>query len=140
MAIPHDTLLFEIGQLAGPKQNPVLLRVILGPDFTRLDFGYTTPWYYVKGGWIKIAPTTYLQLQSTKAKFALKDASGITLAPKRKHFESTADWQFFSLYFEPLPKEPTLIFNMIESEKASPDVFNYEGITLHLKEGVGVVG
>jgi len=28
MATPHDTLLFEIGQLAGPKQNPVLLRVI----------------------------------------------------------------------------------------------------------------
>jgi hypothetical protein len=112
-----------------PKQNPMVLRVILSEEFTRIDFGYTTPWYYEKGGWIRISPKTYLQIEGMKEKYLLKDATGISLSPKRVHFESTEDWQFFSLYFEPIPMKDCVL-NMIEAEKPTPNDFNYYGIEL----------
>lgn len=134
MAVKNDSLLFEIPKIDTPKQNPKVLRVILTKEFTRIDFGYTTPWYYEKGGWIKISPKTYLQIEGSSEKFILKDAVGIPIAPKRINFESTEDWQFFSLYFEPIPKKDCTL-NMIEAEKPTPNDFNYYGIVLKMDDG-----
>jgi hypothetical protein len=129
MVKKNESLLFEIPFLDTSKQNPMVLRVILSEEFTRIDFGYTTPWYYEKGGWIRISPKTYLQIEGMKEKYLLKDATGISLSPKRVHFESTEDWQFFSLYFEPIPMKDCVL-NMIEAEKPTPNDFNYYGIEL----------
>jgi hypothetical protein len=138
MTAKNESLLFEIPILDTPKQNPTVLRVLLTKEFTRIDFGYTTPWYYDKGGWIKIAPKTYLENNETKEQYKLKEASGISIAPKRINFESTEDWQFFSLYFEPIPMKDCVL-NMIEAEKPTPNDFNYYGIELKLNEGIGIL-
>lgn len=135
MSAKNETLLFEIPELDTPKKNPKVLRVLLTKDFTRIDFGYTTPWYYNKGGWIKISSKTYLQIEGTPEKYGLKDAVGISIAPKRINFQSTADWQFFTLYFEPIPHQDCVL-NMIEAEKPTPNDFNYYGIALKMKEGI----
>ncbi len=138
MSAKNETLLFEIPELDTPKKNPKVLRVLLTKDFTRIDFGYTTPWYYNKGGWIKISSKTYLQIEGVPEKYGLKDAVGISIAPKRINFQSTADWQFFTLYFEPIPQQDCVL-NMIEAEKPTPNDFNYYGIALKVKEGVEVL-
>jgi len=139
MAVKNDSLLFEIPELDTPKKNPKVLRVLLTKEFTRIDFGYTTPWYYDKGGWIKISSKTFLQVDGSNERYTLKDAVGIPIAPKRINFESTEDWQFFSLYFEPIPKKDCTL-HMIEAEKPTPNDFNYYGIVLKLGEGVEVLG
>ena len=139
MATSSKNLLFEIPERTEGKQNPKLLRVLLTKEFTRLDFGYTTPWYYKKGGWIKISPKTYLQVEGSTEKYALKEAVGIAIAPKRINFESTEDWQFFSLYFEPIPQKEGII-QMIEAEKPTENDFNFYGIELVMANGVEVLG
>jgi hypothetical protein len=138
MSVKNETLLFEIPELDTPKKNPKVLRILISKDFTRIDFGYTTPWYYDKGGWIKISSKTYLQIEGSNEKYELKNAAGIAVAPKRINFESTEDWQFFTLYFEPIPQKDCTL-NMIEAEKPTPNDFNYYGIVLKMKEGVEVL-
>ena len=115
--------------------NPVLLRVIVSEQSTRLDFGYTTPWYYSKGGWIKISPATYLTVQGSDKKYTLIDVEGIAIAPKRLNFQSTEDWKFFSLFFETLPTHDC-IFNMIESENPTEDDFNFYNISLSFSDAI----
>ena len=115
--------------------NPVLLRVIITEQSTRLDFGYTAPWYYSKGGWIKISPATYLTVQGSDKKYSLIDVVGIAIAPKRLNFQSTEDWKFFSLFFETLPTLDC-VFNMIESENPTEDDFNFYNISLSFTDAI----
>lgn len=131
-------LLFHVNADSG-KENPTLLRVILGAQTTRLDFGYIATSYYVKGGWITISPETFLQIQGDTKRYQLKEAIGIAQAPIKLVFKSTKDYQFFSLHFEPLPQQD-LVFDMIEAVNGTPDDFNYFGIEIKLKEGVEVLG
>jgi hypothetical protein len=136
MTFKNDSLLFEIPILETPKQNPLILRIILTDESTRVDFGYTTPWYYERGGWIKISPDTHLQVEGSEKKYELKEAVGIPIAPQRTDFESNKDWQFFTLYFEPIPKKDCVI-NMIEVENPTKNDFNYYGIELKMGQGIG---
>ncbi len=115
--------------------NPVLLRVIITEQSTRLDFGYTTPWYYSKGGWIKISPATFLTVKGSVKKYSLIDVEGIAIAPKRLNFQSTEDWKFFSLFFEPLPTHDC-VFSMIESENPTEDDFNFYNIPLSFTDAI----
>ena len=131
-------LLFHAKAASG-KKNPTLLRVVLGAQTTRLDFGYCAPFYYVKGGWITISPQTYLQLKGDTKQYALLDATGISQAPAKLNFESTKDYQFFSLFFEALP-QTNLVFDMIEKRDGTPNDFNYYDIELKLADGVEVLG
>ena len=82
MADKNTSLLFEIPKLDTPNQNPKVLRLLLTREFTRIDFGYTTPWYYDKGGWIKISPDTFLQIDGVTDKFRLKNTDGIPFFAK----------------------------------------------------------
>ncbi len=130
------SFLFEINEKE--IQNPKMLRIVLTENHTRIDFGYTTPWFYEKGGWITISPDTYLQLKDLKRKFILTNTEGIAISPKRLNFESTEDWQFFSLYFESIPNEDCIL-NMIESENPTKNDFNYHGIELNSKNRLELV-
>lgn len=138
MAVKNKSLLFEVPNLDTPKQNPKILRVLVTNEFTRIDFGYTTPWYYEKGGWIKISSKSYLQIEGITTKYCLKEAVGIPLAPKRINFKSTEDWQFFYIYFEPIPQNDCVL-NMIEAEKPTSNDFNYYGIVLKMEEGIEIL-
>ena len=128
--------LFEIED--SEKQNPKMLRIVLTDKHTRIDFGYTAPWYYKNGGWIKISPKTYLKTNNTAKKYSLLEAEGIAIAPNRIDFQSKADWQFFSLYFESIPNEDCIL-NMIESENPTENDFNYYGVELNSKKGLELV-
>lgn len=130
------SFLFEINEKE--IQNPKMLRIVLTENHTRIDFGYTTPWFYEKGGWITISPDTYLQLKDLKRKFILTNTEGIAISPKRLDFESTEDWQFFSLFFEPIPRTDC-VFDMIESENPTKNDFNYHGIELNSKNRLELV-
>ena len=130
------SLLFEINEQE--IQNPKMLRVVLTENYTRIDFGYTTPWFYEKGGWITISPDTYLKLKHLEYKFSLINTEGIAISPKRLDFESTEDWQFFSLFFEPIPSTEC-VFDMIESDNPTKNDFNYYGIQLDCKNGFKVL-
>ena len=131
-----DSILFEIK--VPEKQNPKMLRVVLTENYTRIDFGYTTPWFYEKGGWITISPDTYLRLKDLESRFILTNTEGIAISPKRLDFESTQDWQFFSLYFEPIPRTDC-VFDMIESDKPTKNDFNYYGVELNYRNGMELV-
>jgi hypothetical protein len=120
------------------KQNPVILRAILSTEYTRIDFGYAAPWMYDKGGWIHIAPYTFLEVQSTKERFKLTEAINIPIAPERHDFESTEDWRVFSLYFEPIPIVNCSI-NIVEEENPNDDDFNYYDIKLENVKDVEMI-
>lgn len=129
-----EPILFEIAENKDIADNPKVLRVILDREFTRIDFGYNATRKYIKGGWIRMSPKTYVQVQGSPEKFLLKETTGITIAPKKVEFQSVKDWQFFTLYFEPIPQKDCMI-NIIEEEKPSPNDFNYYGIALKIDEG-----
>lgn len=120
------------------KQNPVILRVVLSTDYTRIDFGYAAPWIYIKGGWINIAPYTYLEVNSTGERFKLTEAINIPLAPDRHDFESQEDWRVFIVYFEPIPIADCSI-NIIEEENPESTDFNYYNIELKNVKDVEMV-
>jgi hypothetical protein len=129
-----EPILFEIAESKDIADNPKVLRVILDRELTRIDFGYNATRKYIKGGWIRMSPRTYVQVQGSPEKFLLKETTGITIAPKKVVFQSVKDWQFFTLYFEPIPQKDCVI-NIIEEEKPSPNDFNYYGIALKMDEG-----
>ena len=116
------------------KNNPQVLRVILSEDHTQIDFGYVAEWIYKKGGWIRIAPYTFIKVQGSNERYMLKEAINITIAPEQHHFESTEDWQVFTLLFDPIPIKDCVI-DIIEEEKPDDNDFNYYGVRLnYLKE------
>jgi hypothetical protein len=111
------------------KQNPVILRIILSEEHTQIDFGYAAPIIYVKGGWIRISPDTYLQVEGSAIRYRLQEVKNIVLAPDQMEFLSTQDWCVFTLFFDPIPIVDCVI-SMIEAENPTPDDFNYYGIKL----------
>ena len=112
--------------------NPQLLRIMVSEEKTRIDFGYLAEWYYVKGGWITIAPTTYIQVEGFTKKFNLIKAIGIPITPEKWEFESTKDWKVFTLLFEPIPIKSCTI-NIIESLEPVGNFFNYFNISLSME-------
>jgi len=120
------------------RQNPEILRIIVGSELTRIDFAYVAPWIYDRGGWIRIAAETYLQVIGSKKKYQLLKAINIPIAPEQLHFESTADWHTFSLLFEPIPMKDCQI-DLIEAEQADETDFNYYGITVNISQKIEIL-
>jgi hypothetical protein len=131
-------ILFHVTVGRGSQDNPMLMRVILDPNFTQLDFAYQAMQKYIRGGWIRIASYTHLRVKGDSQRYALIEAKGIPIAPNQLDFESTADWQYFTLYFEPLPRKD-LVFDMLEEENPSPTDFNFYSIKINLAEGIPVL-
>lgn len=122
---------FVIGEQA--EQNPTILRIFMSEEFTQIDFGYVAPWQYVRGGWIRIAPYTFIQVKGDDKRYKLLKAKNIPLAPEQFDFESTEDWRVFTLYFEPLPIIDCT-FDIIEEINPNSNDFNYTGISLLTSE------
>lgn len=134
MKSTNKIILFEIPDREDPKRNPKLLRVVISNEFTRVDFGYSALRIYDRGGWIRIAPHTFIEVEGTEKKYKLTQAEGIPIAPVQHYFESTKDWQFFSLFFEPIPIEDCII-HIIEEVNPDSNDFNYYGIDLVINQG-----
>lgn len=129
-----EPLLIEFTSKKVPTDNPKVLRIILHPDFTRVDFGYNATSEFINGGWIRMSPKTHLKVEGSSKKHALTDTLGITIAPEKVVFKSNKDWKFFSLFFEPIPQVDCTI-NIIEEENPTPNDFNYYGISLKMDGG-----
>jgi hypothetical protein len=76
-------------------------------------------------------------LSDNAQKFTLKEAIGIPLSPQKMNFESTEDWQYFSLYFEPIPKQNCIV-DLVEAEDPTLNDWNISGISIQLNQGVVV--
>ncbi len=124
-----DIFLVKVDAGSQENKNPRILRVLIGTEYIKIDFGYIAPWIYDRGGWINIAPYTYIQVQGSKKKYTLKEAINIPLAPQQFEFESTEDWRVFSLLFEPIPVKDCII-DIIEKEEPNSDDFNFYNVKL----------
>lgn len=120
------------------RWNPEVLRVTLSEEFTQIDFGYVAEWIYEKGGWIRIAPHSFLQVHGSDHRYGLKEAINITIAPEQYHFESTEDWQVFSLLFEPIPIIDCVI-DIIEEPNPDENDFNFYGIELKKVKAIELI-
>jgi len=130
-------LVFHYNILGHGESNPLLLRIILLPELTKIDFGYITTEKYYNGGWIKISPDTFIEDVVTKERYKLTNAIGITIAPAKRNFESKKDWQYFSLVFPPIKQKDTVI-NIIEKVKGNKNDFNYYNVELKMADGIEV--
>ena len=126
---PH--YLAEVDAGKQRKSNPVIMRIILNDQFTRIDFGYKAPWIYVRGGWIRIAQHTYIEVQGDNKKYELIEAKNIPLAPDVFEFESTEDWRVFTLYFKPIPIK-SCNMDIIEEENPTKEDFNFYGVSVNV--------
>lgn len=118
--------------------NPDLLRILLTPEYTKIDFGYIAKDIYINGGWIRIAPETFIEDTHTKQRYTLVNAENIPLAPVHHYFETKKDWRYFSLYFPAIPQKDCIL-NIIEIENGTLNDFNYYEVALTMQEGVEVV-
>lgn len=130
-------ILFQLNVLGHSETNPILLRMLVTPEFTKVDFGYTTTNKYIRGGWIKMAKETFIENVATKKRYKMIKATGITIAPQKHNFQSNKDWQYYSLFFEPIEQKDAVI-NLIEKEKGTKNDFNYYNIKLKLENGIEV--
>ena len=135
MTKKNKKLVFHLNMLGHGSSNPILLRISLFPEFTKVDFGYTTTELYDNGGWIKIAPDTFIENVANKERYTMTKAVGITVAPELRNFESKKDWQYFSLYFPPI-KQKDCVINIVEVENGTPNDFNYYNIELKISDGI----
>jgi hypothetical protein len=113
--------------------RPKLLRIEFCSEFTKVDFGYQTTDYYIRGGWVRMAADTFLRVQSTGEKFTLTRAENIPIAPVHHHFNTSKDWLYFSLYFPPIALKKGL-FDIIEAEPGNENDFNYFDIELNIEK------
>ncbi len=120
------------------RNNPAVLRVILNENYTQIDFGYVAEWIYIRGGWIRIAPHTFIQVQGSEKRYNMTEAKNITIAPEQHHFESKQDWRVFTLYFEPIPIKDCVI-DIIEEENPDDNDFNFYGIRLTDVKGTEIL-
>jgi hypothetical protein len=133
----NKKLVFNLNIIGHGESNPILLRISLYPEITKIDFGYVTTDKYNYGGWIKIAPETFIENTVTKERFVLTNAVGITLAPAKRNFESNKDWQYFSLYFPAIPQKDCIL-NIIEKIKGNKNDFNYYNVALKMENAIEV--
>lgn len=133
----NKKLVFNLNIIGHGESNPILLRISLYPEITKIDFGYVTTDKYNYGGWIKIAPETFIENTVTKERFVLTNAVGITLAPAKRNFESNKDWQYFSLYFPAIPQKDCTL-NIIEKIKGNKNDFNYYDVALKMENAIEV--
>lgn len=134
----NKKLVFHLNVLGHGESNPILLRINLFPEFTKIDFGYKTTNKYINGGWIKISPETFIENIDTNQRYIMTNATGITIAPAKRNFESKKDWQYYSLYFPPMIQKDTTI-NIIEKVKGNKTNFNYYNIPLKMQDGIEVL-
>ena len=131
-------ILFQLNRMGHSETNPILLRMLLTPEYTKVDFGYTTTNKYIKGGWIKMAKDTFIENVETKKRYKMIKASGITIAPQKLNFQSNKDWQYYSLFFEPMEQKDAVV-NLIEIENGTPNDFNYYNIEINLSDAIEMV-
>lgn len=125
----HPLVLIAHPDRDGDSDNLQLLRVTTGPDYTKLDFGYKAPDYYTRGGWVKINRESHLLADGKALRYDLINANHIPYGPDLLHFNSSNEWLYFSLVFQPVPISTKLI-DLIEQVNPADTDFNIYNIRL----------
>lgn len=85
-----------------------------------------------------MAKDTFIENVETKKRYKMIKAEGITIAPQKHNFQSNKDWQYYSLFFEPMEQKDAVI-NLIEIENGTPNDFNYYNIEINLSDAIEMV-
>jgi hypothetical protein len=129
------TYLFNLPKNKNNQENLRLLRVIIHPEYLKVDFGYYATSYYIKGGWVRIAQDSFVRDTSNNKIYKLIRAENIPIAPTVHSFNSSNEWMFFSLIFEPIPLT-VKSFDLIEVEPGEPTDFNFYNINIDPKNAL----
>jgi hypothetical protein len=121
--------LYNLPQHQSSHNNLQLLRVISTSNYLKIDVGYYATEHYIRGGWVRMSKDTFIKVLATGEKKKLIKTSNIPIAPKQLNFNTTHDWLYFSLYFEPISKQVKAI-DIIENELSNPTDFNFFNIQL----------
>lgn len=108
------------------------------PEYTKIDFGYIPNNIYNRGGWIKMASDSFIEVIETGKRYPLQKSEGIPIAPEHHYFESKKDWKYYSFLFAPIPANNCTL-NIIEVENGIPNDFNYFGIQIEMENGVEIL-
>ena len=128
-------ILFQLNRMGHSETNPILLRMLLTPEYTKVDFGYVAKDIYENGGWIRIAPATFIENKLTKKRYTMINAENIPIAPIHHYFETTKDWRYFSLIFPPIPQNDCVL-NIIEIENGTRNDFNYYNVEIKMADAI----
>jgi hypothetical protein len=114
-----------------PDSEIQVKKIELTENYTRIDFLYTAPDYYVNGGWVNVEKETFIRPVGSNAEFRLVYTNNIPFAPLKHFFRRSGETLMYTLIFPALPKD-TKAIDIIENEE-SRDSFNF--ITSHLQSG-----
>jgi hypothetical protein len=135
-ALPFKGIVISNPTCADINGNLQLLRITITAAETKVDFGYQATSYYIKGGWIKISPKTFIRPSGSNKKLILTNATNIPYGPEKFHFNSSIEWRYFSLHFPPIVNENAELeinrIDLIEQENGDSSDFNFYDI--HLDE------
>lgn len=133
------TFVYNLPKNKNNHDNLRLLRVIIHSEYLKVDFGYYATSYYIKGGWVRIAQDSFVRDKSNNKIYKLLRAENIPIAPTVHSFNSSNEWMFFSLIFEPVPFN-IKAFDLIEVEPGEPTDFNFYNIMLNTKSAMELLG
>lgn len=130
-----QSVVFHFNFIGHSNSNPKIVRIQLYPEYTKVDFGYTAREIYYRGGWIRMASDTFIEIIETGERFTLQLTENIPIAPVHHYFESKKDWRYYSLFFPPIPMQDCTI-NITEVENGTPNDFNYYNLPLRMEEAM----
>jgi hypothetical protein len=133
-----QSVVFHFDHTGHSRTNAKLVRIQLTSEFTKVDFGYNARDLYIKGGWIRMAPDTFIEIVETGQRYTLQLAENIPIAPVHHYFESQKDWRYYSLFFPSIPQQDCSI-NIIEVENGLFRDFNYYDVKLRMEEGMEIL-
>ena len=95
-------------------------------EYTRIDFIYKAPCYYINGGWVQLESNSFIRPVGSETKYKLIQAINIPIAPTKHYFNRCGEYLRYTLLFPALPKNTRKI-DIIEKE-APGTFFNFYNI------------
>jgi len=89
--------------------------VELSDAYTRIDFLYKAPMHYENGGWVQMAPDSYIRPAGSDIRYPLIKAVNIPYAPQKKFFNRCGEYLNYTLFFAAIPGD-TAYIDIIEKE------------------------
>lgn len=112
-----------------------LLRVETASDYTKIDFAFSNPITYEGGSSVNINPMVFIRESGQTKTYPLLKADQLPLMANQLNFNTKQHWLFFSLYFDPIPKNANQI-DVLEDEKNQLSLNFYK---IPLEEGLEIL-
>ncbi len=125
-------MLKTVAQIQNPKiqhsdvPQCEIMQIGLTDSATHIFFKYTAPPKYTNGGWICAGETFYIKDNLSGRKYKMINSLNIPICPTKEVFSEVSQVHYFSLSFQPVPKE-TKEIDIIENPENG---FNFYGVSL----------